>query len=764
MFDAPNPHAQAAYAFWSSIKDLEESKQPIEVSGSCLTIADVIAVSLHGAKAHLSADTRQVDRSVAILEERIQAGDVIYGVNTGFGGSADTRTDVGAEPLMRLQGALVQHLNVGILTHADKGRHGINRRTGKPCTNELLRSHALPSPVVRATMLIRCNSLMKGHSGVRPLVMENIMKLLAKDMMPIIPLRGSVSASGDLSTLSYIAGALEGNPDIYLHVKNSKTKQTDILPADKALPLAGLDPVRFQVKEGLGITNGTAPSCATASIAIQEANQLAVLVQLLTAMGTEALAGTAANYHPFISSVRPHTGQAEAASNILAFLAGTKIAAPCEPHNGSDGEPAKVRGLAQDRYALRTAPQWIGPQLEDLELATKQVQTELNSTTDNPLIDPSSGFIHHGGNFQAMALTSAMEKTMLALQNLGRLLYAQSSELLNNMTNKGLPPNLSADEPSRSYTCKGFDVNMAAYMAELAYLAKPISSHVQVTEMNNQSVNSCALVAARYALEAVEVVSLMAATYIYVLCQALDLRVLHLEFREDLPERIGSRILSDVAAVKKPEPKAKEEENGCLSENDITKSQRLASMIAENILDQWEKLAHLDVEERASVATKQSALDALGLLHCGREYDRATLSISDLQAYHLKTARVVSDCYGDHRKTLLEGRQDTGQWLSAGSTVVYEFVRKELKIPLNRGVVDHPPFLKEESNRLREVIRSKAEPSTKDIEEGNDLWSRNRILGSMASDIYETIRSGELHSRIMEFGRANKMWGDGSST
>jgi phenylalanine ammonia-lyase len=205
-------------------------------------------------------------------------------------------------------------------------------------------------------------------------------------------------------------------------------------------------------------------------------------------MGTEALAGTAANYHPFISAVRPHPGQAEAASNILAFLAGSKVAAPCEAHHGSDGEPAKFRGLAQDRYALRTAPQWIGPQLEDLDLATKQVETELNSTTDNPLIDLASGFIHHGGNFQAMALTSAMEKTMLALQNLGRLLYAQSSELLNNMTNKGLPPNLSADEPSQSYTCKGFDVNMAAYMAELAYLAKPVSSHVQVAEMNNQSV------------------------------------------------------------------------------------------------------------------------------------------------------------------------------------------------------------------------------------------------------------------------------------
>ena len=667
---------------------------------------------------------------------------------------------------MRLQNALVQHLNVGILSYADKGREGICSRTGKPYVNELLRSHALPTPVVRATMLIRCNSLMRGHSGVRLSVMESIMKLLDKDMIPIIPLRGSISASGDLSTLSYIAGAVEGNHDIYLKVKGPGNK-TEILTADKALPLAGLKPVHFRVKEGLGITNGTAPSCATASIAIQEANQLAILVQLLTAMGTEALAGTAANYHPFISSVRPHPGQAEAASNILAFLTGSKIAAPCDPHDGSDGEPAKVRGLAQDRYALRTAPQWIGPQLEDLQLAARQVETEINSTTDNPLIDPASGSIRHGGNFQAMAITSAMEKTMLALQNLGRLLYAQSSELLNNMTNKGLPPNLSADEPSQSYTCKGFDVNMAAYMAELAYLAKPISSHVQVAEMNNQSVNSMALVAARYALEAVEVVSLMAATYIYVLCQALDLRVLQMEFRENLPKCIGIGILSDVAAEKEEDPNGKGKEtgngNGHLSEDDIKKSQRLAGKISENILDQWDKLAHLDLEDRASVAVKQSALDALGLLNCGREHEGSTLSISDLQAYHLKAAAVVSNCYRDRKKILLEGRQDTRRWLSQGSTVIYNFVRTDLKIPVNRGVVDHPPLLREEMARLEERIKSQGKLTDKDVDDGADLMSRNRILGTMASDIYGEIRSGELHSKIMEFGRDNKMWGEGSS-
>ncbi|KAK4222724.1 L-Aspartase-like protein [Podospora fimiseda] len=165
-------------------------------------------------------------------------------------------------------------------------------------------------------------------------------------------------------------------------------------------------------------------------------------------MGTEALDGTAQNYHLFISAIRSHPGQAEASSNILAFLSGSKISPNDESSN------TRI-GLTQDRYALRTAPQWIGPQLEDLQLATRQVSTELNSTTDNPLINTVNGHIHQGGNFQAMTITSAMEKTMTALQNLGRFIYAQCSEMINSMTNKGLPANLSVDDPSQSFTCTG---------------------------------------------------------------------------------------------------------------------------------------------------------------------------------------------------------------------------------------------------------------------------------------------------------------------
>ncbi len=143
-------------------------------------------------------------------------------------------------------------------------------------------------------MLIRCNSLLRGHSGVRLDLVEGILTLLSKGMTPVVPLRGSISASGDLSSLSYIAGMLEGNPDIFVRVDGDD--KAEYMSAPEALARAGLTPLVLQAKEALGITNGTATSCAAASLATHQALQLAVLTQMLTAMATEALLGTTHNY------------------------------------------------------------------------------------------------------------------------------------------------------------------------------------------------------------------------------------------------------------------------------------------------------------------------------------------------------------------------------------------------------------------------------------------------------------------------------------
>lgn len=631
-----------------------------------------------------------MQQSVDILNNTLSTGQTIYGVNTGFGGSADTRTS----KVGNLQVALKQHLHVGVLLPADKGGsartvNGNAEGRARAATG-LLRSHALPVSIVRGMMLIRCNSLLRGHSGVRMDVICAVLALLENRMTPVVPLRGSISASGDLNPLSYIAGVLEGNPDIFVRIDCHGDDNPTYLPADQALAAANLAPITFQAKEGLGITNGTATCCAAACIAIHQATQLALQIQLLTATGTEALLGRAENYHPFISAARPHAGQAEAARNILSFLSGSSLAPTTKP--------AKTTGLAQDRYALRTAPQWLGPYLEDLALAHSQVTTELNSTTDNPLIDPSTQEIHHGGNFQATSLTSALEKTLLALQAMGKLVYAQCSELLNyNLSRGGLPPNLSADDPSLSFTFKGLDVNMAAYMAELAYLSHPVSAHVQSAEMDNQLLNSLALVAGRYAIEAGEVASLMVATYAYAVCQAVDLRCLHREFEERV-EGDGKRIIRDAF---RPFTAAKRED--------------FADEAWTVVMEKWTGLAHLDLEDRATATATEATGPILRLL---------SSSAGDLLAavgrFQSAMAAALSTGYDATRARFFDA-PTTPKYIASASGVLYEFVRAELGVPMHRGLVDHPT-----------------------------LQGKGKIIGSYVSEIYMAVRDGRLHGRIVE--------------
>ncbi|CAK7217236.1 hypothetical protein SCUCBS95973_003077 [Sporothrix curviconia] len=738
-----NSHLQTVCKEWAAARAAWTDGQAVSVTGGDLTIADVVAVALHGISTQLSIDkavrARMAD-SVDFLASELAAGKVIYGVNTGFGGSADTRT----QQFRRLQSALVQHLNVGILLPADKGQPTLSSSSASSSSRAanvdlLLRSHALPAAVVRATMLVRSNSLARGHSAVRIEVVESLLHLLSANVTPVVPLRGSISASGDLSPLSYVAGLLEGNPGVYARCHGTEKKDTSNAPAsqpqylsaDKALQAVGLPPVQLQAKEGLGITNGTAPSAAAASLAVHMANQMAVWTQLLTAMGTEALVGTAGNYDAFISRTRPHPGQAEAAATIRQFLQGSQLC-PTAPAAAT----AAHAGLAQDRYALRTAPQWIGPQLEDLALATRQVTTELNATTDNPLVDVAGGAVHHGGNFQAMAVTSAMEKTMTALQNLGRLLYAQCSELVDNARNRGLPPNLSADDPSTSFLCKGFDVNMAAYQAELAYLARPVSGHVQVAEMANQAVNSMALVAARYALEAGEVVGLIVATYVYVLCQALDLRCMQRVFRV-----AAARDLQDVVEG------IYRDDNGVV-----------AKIIA-HTLDRWDELAHLDLEARSQTAVR----DTTGSLLAELAMAASSLpSTEQLLQYQKTAAGCLARAYDSVRKQFLAEPAPASAYLSAASRVVYDFVRLELQIPLHRGIDDHPTLVAEEERQKQAVHGGGTHVNGVTNGASGSNGDRTRIIGTLASEIYMAVRDGRLFDRVAAFCEETKPWGEGN--
>ncbi|GIK00986.1 hypothetical protein Aspvir_005016 [Aspergillus viridinutans] len=378
----------------------------------------------------------------------------------------------------------------------------------------------------RASMLIRLNTLAGGASGIRLEIAESLMNLLNKDVVPRIPVRGSISASGDLSALVWIGALMQGKPSATAFSGSRDVEGARrVMRADVALSEAGIAPISLHAKEGLAIVNGTAVLAGVAALAAHESLHLAALSQVLTAMSVEALRGSDESFEPFIARVRPHPGQVDSARNIKAFLTGSQLL------NRHDSR--KVATLRQDCYLLRTASQWIGPVLEDFGLVYDQLTVELNSVTDNPLVDTETGRVLHGGNFQARAVTSAAEKLRQGLQSIGCMLFTQCTEMINPATSWGLPSNLCSDDANDSFLFKGLDVVIAALTSELGFLANPVGSHVQTAEMGNQALNSLALVSARYTLEAVDVLSQIASAHLLAVCQALDLRTIEIEGRND---------------------------------------------------------------------------------------------------------------------------------------------------------------------------------------------------------------------------------------
>ncbi|KAJ7153581.1 phenylalanine ammonia-lyase [Mycena crocata] len=520
--------------------ELESYKngKAIQVDGHSLSISAVAAVGRYNATVTLNDSPAIKDRiakSRSVIVDKVNENKSVYGVSTGFGGSADTRTG----NTLALGNALLQHQKSGVLPSSTDPVFPL------PLLDPLA-STSMPESWVRGAILVRINSLIRGHSGVRWELIAKMVELLDANITPLVPLRGSISASGDLSPLSYVAGTLMGNPSVRVFEGPAAFGGRQIVSSVDALAKHNIVPIPLLAKEHLGILNGTAFSASVAGLALNDAVHLAMLAQVCTAMGTEVLLGERGNYDPFIHAVaRPHPGQVEAASTIWDLLTGSKLAHTHGEEVTIDEDQGELR---QDRYPLRTAPQFLGPQIEDILSALNTVTLECNSTTDNPLIDGEAGEIHHGGNFQAMAVTNAIEKTRLSLHHIGKLLFAQCVELVNPAMNRGLPPSLAATDPSHNYHGKGIDIAVAAYVAELGYLANPVSTHIQSAEMHNQAVNSLALISARATINSLEILSMLTSSYLYMLCQAYDLRALQADFRRAFGEIVHEELRANFGA------------------------------------------------------------------------------------------------------------------------------------------------------------------------------------------------------------------------
>ncbi|CAN8104209.1 unnamed protein product [Discula destructiva] len=472
----------------------------IVLRGQTLNIAQVTSISRDTAQG-VSLDPEaqfRVERSAAWIMEQVNAGADVYGVTTGFGATSHLRTQKTAE----LQAELIRFLNAGI--------------TSKAC---------LPVGLTRAAMVVRTNALLQGYSGIRWEVLATLTDLATNNLIPRVPLRGTITASGDLVPLSYLAGALIGRP-------NSKVTTADgtVISAAAALQKIGrAEPVKLQAKEGLALCNGTAFGAAAGAIVCFDANALVMLEVVLSAMFCEVMLGDPEYVDPLIHKLRGQPGQIEAAAIMKHFLDGSSFMS-IHSHMVQETDAAERKILPkQDRYALRTAPQWLGPQIEVIRASSHTLDRELNAVTDNPLIDPERdgdrGIALHGGNFQGTPIGVAMDNLRLALAAVGKLVFAQFSELVCGKYNNGLPDNLaSGNDPSLDMGFKGAEIAMAAYCSELQWLASPVTTHVQSAEQHNQDVNSLGLISAQKSAEAVDVLKLMTATYMLALCQAMDLR------------------------------------------------------------------------------------------------------------------------------------------------------------------------------------------------------------------------------------------------
>ncbi len=449
----------------------------IQLNGKDLSIEQVVAVARAGATVTLCPDAKQaMQRARDYVEQKVQQGAVVYGLTTGFGKFSDTL--ISSEDTPRLQRNLIVSHACGM---------------GAP----------LPEEVVRAAMLLRCNALSRGNSGIRVSTVQTLLDMLNAGVHPLIPEKGSLGASGDLAPLSHMVLVMLGEGEAFY--------KGERLSGKEAMARAGIDTIALAAKEGLALINGTQIMTAIGCLTVYDGRQLCKTADVVAAMSCEAQLGIKKAFDPKIHALRGHRGQQDAAANMRLLLRDSGLAA--------DAIPDKV----QDAYSIRCAPQIHGASRDAVDYVWAAVSREINAVTDNPIIFPDEDEAISGGNFHGQPMALAFDFLGIALAEFANVSERRLERMVNPQLSFGLPAFLTPDGGLNS----GFMIaqySAASMVSESKVYAHPASVDSIPSSANQEDHVSMGTTAARKARMILDNSQKVLGIELFAAYQALSLR------------------------------------------------------------------------------------------------------------------------------------------------------------------------------------------------------------------------------------------------
>ncbi|AIE59105.1 histidine ammonia-lyase [Bacillus methanolicus] len=426
------------------------------LTGNDLTLNDIKRIIFQREKAYASTESlAKTEKSHLAVNKIVQQGRTVYGINTGFGKFSDVL---------------------------------INESDVKELQLNLIRSHAcgvgepFHENVSRAMLLLRANALLKGYSGIRPVVVNRLIELVNKEIHPVIPQQGSLGASGDLAPLAHLGLAVIGEGEVFYKGKR--------VEASEAMANEGLEPLTLEAKEGLALINGTQAMTAMGVIAYLEAEQLARLSEIIASMTIEGLNGIIDAFEEKVHLVRGYQQQIETARRIRKYLKGSKLTT----------KQGELR--VQDAYSIRCIPQVHGASWQALDYVKEKLETEMNAATDNPLIFEDGDKVISGGNFHGQPIAFAMDFMKIAVAEFANISERRIERLVNPQLND-LPPFLSP-EPGLQSGAMIMQYCAASLVSENKTLAHPASVDSIPSSANQEDHVSMGTIAARHAYQIVQ--------------------------------------------------------------------------------------------------------------------------------------------------------------------------------------------------------------------------------------------------------------------